>query len=279
MIRDQLVKDVADWFSSEMWRNFVKGLSPDDTVYHAHIYAESCLDPKTLAKVCEGYFKNSGKPLQRKIKFLGHGNGMTNIYYMQPEGKAHFELFLKHNPDRILSPMPEQYTRSGKVYEYWDKEYMENHYKKYDLKIPDEDDVLKIKEYFNSDAWKHIYAVARNKSTVHSHAVVETNLHPEYIIKYGREALERRHWKVARAVSVVWDFFGYDQCKLTYLLSEPEIVLELELQYEPYEAFRLGPVPVIDIITEDDIEKTMKGLDYSYISKEEIEAILQRIVY
>jgi hypothetical protein len=266
---------VIEWFRSDNWKDFVEGLAPDDEVYHAHIYADSALDPVTLSKVLRGYFEKRGLPLQRRIRFLGQGHGFTNIYYAQPKGMAHFELFLRHNPETVLEPMPPAATRSGKVFEYWDRGYMERYYSKYEYKTAGPEEVKAIEAYFNSDSWKHIYAVARDKSVVHSHGVVETNLHPEVIMKYAREAIERRHWKIGRAVSVVWDFFGFDQHKLSFLLSEPEVVLELELQYEPNETMRPSPVPVLDFVTDSDLVKSMAGLEYIKLSDEDVRVILE----
>lgn len=277
MLRKVVREKVIDWFRSELWEQFVKGLSPDDTVYHAHIYADSVLDPISLSKVVKGYFEQKGLPLQRKIRFLGQGHGFTNIYYVQPKGMAHFELFLRYSPDTVLEPMPLSETRSGRVYEYWDKDYMERYYRQYEYRPVGPEEEREIEAYFKSDAWRTLLAVGRDKSCVHSHAVIETSIHPETILKYGHRALERRHWTVGREVAVVWDFAGFDQCKLTYLLSKPEIVLELELQYEPDAIIRPGPVPVIDIIKDDDLVKSMSGLSYLYLSRDDVDAILNAL--
>lgn len=215
--------------------------------------------------------------MQRGVRFLGQGRGFTNIYYVKPQGMAHFELFLRYNPDTVLEPMPTSATRSGKVFEYWDKAFMDNYYTKYDYRVAGPEERAAIEEYFNSDAWKHVYAIGRDKSVVHSHGIVETSLHPEVVMEYARKAMERRHWKIQNIVSVVWDYKGFEQHKLTFLLKEPEVVLELELQYEPNEIMRPGPVPVIDIITDDDLYRSMEGLDYLSLTPEDIKYILEAL--
>lgn len=273
MILRKLVREkILEYFGSEEWNSAMEVLSRGRVaVRHAHIYADSILHPLDVTRLVHAYFEARGLPIERKIKLLSHGTGYTNVYYIQPKGMCHFEIFLRFTPETVLEPMPAAAARGGKSFEYWDPEYMEAYYRKFDFEPMGDAERKEVQQYFRSDDWKRIYAVMayENERNVHSHCIVETRLHPEEILPIGQEAIEARGWKVDRGVSVVFGVNGMDQGKITYLVEKPEIVLELEWEFNPDVTIKPAVVPLARVTTTDMVARDTAGVPYLRLNEDD----------
>jgi hypothetical protein len=87
--------------------------------------------------------------------------------------------------------------------------------------------------YFQSKAWNDNLLVLIDDfgSIIHSHALVESSLDPEQLIKIGEEHIRRKGLELIRSTSIVFNSYGIDIGKLVYLLTKPEIVVEPEWHF------------------------------------------------
>ena len=241
-------------------------------VVHAQLYADSILHPHSIRDVIQAYFRTKGRAIERKIKFLSHAHGQLNVYYIQPEGMCHFEIFPRFTTDTVLEPMDLHNARGGKTFDHWDVAFMANYYKSFDFRPMGNEERSATADYFKSEAWERLYAVMYydNERAVHCYAIVNTSLHPEDILPIGQAAIEARGWDVDRAVSVVFGVNGYDQGKITYLVREPEIVLELEWIHNRDKTIEPAVVPVARITTTDMVDRDMVGLPYIKLDRDDI---------
>lgn len=274
MILRKLVREeIARYFESSAWLGAMKTMERGRSdVVHAHIYADSILHPHSIRDVVHAYFRAKGRTIERKIKFLSHGHGQLNVYYIQPEGMCHFEIFPRFTTDTVLEPMDPRSARGGKSFDHWDVAFMKNYYKRFDFRPMGNAERSATADYFKSAAWERLYAVMyfENERSVHCHAIVDTSLHPEDILPIGQAAIEARGWKVDRGVSVVFGVNGYDQGKITYLVREPEIVLELEWIHNKEKIIEPAVVPVARITTTDMVDRDMVGLPYVHLDADDI---------
>jgi hypothetical protein len=269
---------VVDYFKSESWQELMTQMARGKEVRHAHIYAESILHPGPLMKVIAGYFESQGLPLQRKIYLLPPGSvhGMSDIYNIHPRpDMGHFELIMRYSPHQVLAPMPLETTSAGKVVEVWDEKYMETVYARYNFKTrltpQDEKDLV---AYFNSAEWKMQYNFMLSAPNRHTHSLVETSIHPEILQEYAIKAMEARGWEVTRACSIVYVVKGFDIGKITFLLKKPEIMIELEWDFNPDVSIRSGSEPMVGMTTAEDLDAAMCGLDYIKLDDDAVQAIV-----
>jgi len=271
-LRNVVRREIERYFDSEHWRDSLAVMRRGRSVRHAHIYCDSALDPNSVRSLIETYFAQRGEPVERKIGLLSHGRGVANVYYIQPPGLCHFELFLRFNPDVVLEPSPAAAARGGHQFDYWDDAFMERYYQHYRFRDFGAAERGEVEAYFQTDAWKQIYGVMvyENERTVHSHAIVETSLHPEDILPIGQQALEARGWDVDRGVSVVFGVNGHDQGKITYLLRRPQVVLELEWEHVPSVVIRPAAKSLARITTTEMVERELGGTDYLTLGADDI---------
>ena len=236
ILRRVICEAVASYFDSADWNDLIKQLARGEEVLHAHIYAESILHPGSLIPIVQGYFEARRLPLLRRIFVVGNGRGMTAIYNIHPrQDMAHFDIIHRYSPDHILAPMEAALTREGKTVSVWDEQYMKKHYARFDFRTKlTEEDEQDLKSYFDSSGWKEQYVLMttmedrHDYSDHHVHSMVETSIHPEIILEFGKKALTAKGWELSKAVNVVWGMKNFDQGKCTFLLKKPEMVLELE---------------------------------------------------
>jgi hypothetical protein len=276
ILRNVVRESVARYFASPAWTTGIETMARGrEAVMHAHVYADSILHPQSVQRVVEKYFEARGIASERKVKLLSHGKGYTNVYYIQPKGMCHFEVFLRFNTDVALGPMDSSAARGGKTFEYWSPEFMEGYYRKFDFRPMGPSETKEVESYFHSSHWKGIYGVMYydNERAVHSHCIIDTSLHPEEIKKIGCAAIEARGWEIDRAVSIVFNVNGLDQGKITFLLKKPEIVLELEWQYRKDVVILPGQPSVARVTTTDMVERDMAGVPYVALNNDDIEWI------
>lgn len=280
MILRKLIREqILTYFESDEWNGAMEVMARGrDDVLHAHIYADSILHPYSIQAIVEAYFKAKNRPVERKIKFLSHGRGALNVYYIQPAGMCHFEVFPRFTTETVLEPMDVRNTRGGQSFEFWDVAFMKNYYSNFNFATMGPEEERAVRDYFVSPAWHELYAATffDNERNVHAHALVETSLSPEDILPLGREALEARGWDVDRGVSVVFGVNGYEQGKITYLVRKPELVLELEWIHTPSTVIRPAIVPVSRITTTDMVERDMEGVPYIELSPDDINWLSDR---
>lgn len=276
ILRSLTCDAVVNFFESESWQELMRQMKRGKEVRHAHAYAMSLLHPEPLLKVVEEYFKAQGLPLQRKIYLLPPGNifGMTDIYNIHPHPEwGHCELIMRFSQDHILSP-----RTAGKSVEVWDDAYMKRHYAKYDFKTTvtrqDEKDLW---AYFNSADWKWQSNFMLGGNNRHAHTLVETSIHPEIVQKYLVKSLEAKGWEVAKSVSVIYNNKGMDFGKITTLLRKPEIMLELEWEFNAGVSIKPGAEPMILKTTLEDLRNCMAGLDYIRLDDSAVDEIVERL--
>ena len=275
ILRSLICDAVVNFFESESWQELIRQMRRGKEVRHAHAYAESILHPEPLLKVVEEYFRAQGLPLQRKIYLLPPANvfGVTDIYNIHPHPDwGHCELIMRYNPDRILSP------RTGKSVEVWDDTYMERHYAKFNFKrAVTKQEEKDLRAYFHSAEWKWQSNFMLGGNNRHAHSLVETSIHPEVAQKYLVESLEGRGWEVTKSVSVVYNNKGMDFGKITTLLRKPEIMLELEWEFNAGVSIKPGAEPMILKTTLEDLHNCMAGLDYICLDDSAIDEIVERL--
>jgi hypothetical protein len=277
MLKGLILKHTAQYFHGEQWKSTLEILNRGAEVRHAHVYAESLLHPYDFAKVIEGYFHKNNFSLRRKITFLSHGRGYGNIYYIHPrQDMAHFEVFLRFNPDAIMEPADSKNTREGRNVEYWDDRFMNEYHAKFPFRKPSKEEEEQIVQFFESDHWKQAYDFM-TVNGLHSHVPVETSIHPEILMEIGRKVLEARRWKVDRAVSVVYSLKGYEQGKVTYLLKQPEIVLELDWEFNANTVIRPRGSSLMHAVTDDQLIKDLDGVPYYRLDSRDISDIVSMI--
>ncbi len=233
--QQQAAEQVTAYFRSAHWTDFLEVLKRGDEVRHAHIYLDSCLLPFELGEIIETYLKKRGIPIQRALKYLPITPDMLNIYNIMPKGMCHFEFFLRYNPDVILAPMPDKYSREGRSASHWDDEYMGKVYAQYNfnpINSAVEKDVL---DYFRGDDFRYCYRmmIDEYRGLIHTHGLIETSFHPEELIPYAVRSYEEMGVKVQKALSVVFNCAGKDMPKMVFLLGAPETSVEIEWHYNP----------------------------------------------
>lgn len=280
MILRKLIREqIAGYFESSDWEGALDVMRRGrHDVLHAHVYTDSILHPHAIRRVVEAYFAAKKIPMERKIKLLSHGRGYLNVYYIQPAGMCHFEVFPRFTVDTVLEPMAAANARGGRSFEYWDVAFMQNYYKQFSFARMGAAEEKEARAYFASEAWERLYAVMyyENERSVHSHAIVETSLHPEELLPLGRAAIQARGWDVDRGISVVFNVNGHDQGKLTYLVRKPEIVLELEWVHNPAVTIRPAVVPIARVTTTDMVERDMAGVPYIELNDDDIAWLTRR---
>ena len=169
-------------------------------------------------------------------------------------------------------------TRSGKTVEVWDDEFMEKHYAKYNFKTKltseEEKDLI---GYFNSPEWELQFIFMMGGSNRHTHSLVETSIHPELLNEYGVKAMEAKGFEVTKAVSVVYSTKNFDVGKITYLLRQPEVMFELEWDYNPNVTIRSGAEPMVHTTTLETLHEAMEGCNYIRLDEEAVAEIVKRL--
>ncbi len=273
MILKKLVTEkVIEYFKSEYWGELIKVLARGEDVYHMHVFADSILAPAPIARIIKAYFGIKGWPLQRKILVIPNGRGVADLYGIHPKDCGHFELFLQYSDQVVLEPSADPF-RGKKNVEWWDKQFMEEYYKQFPFRSFGSSEEKEVRGYFKSKEWEMSYLIMTAGRNLHSHNLVKTSIHPEILLKYGVEAIERKGWKVDKATSIVFGMKNLDRGKVTYLVNKPEMILELEWDFDPDSVIEPGPMPMYRIYNEDLLLKDTADCNYFVLDESQVKEI------
>jgi hypothetical protein len=274
MILKKLVTEkVIEYFRSEQWEEIIRVLSIGEDVLHAHVYAQSILAPRPVGQVIKDYFDIKGWPLQRNMVLVPTGRGIIDIYGIHPKGCGHFELFLQYSDQVVLEGTRDLYRGKSNV-EWWDKAYMENYYKQFDFREFGPAEEKEVKAYFKSKEWEMTYLIMASRENFHSHTLIKTSIHPDILAKYGIAAIEAKGWKIGKTTSVLFSMKGLDRGKICFLLSKPEMILELEWDFDRDTIIEPGPTPIYRMYTEEMLVKDTAGLNYFILDETQINDII-----
>jgi hypothetical protein len=279
MLGQEVRRRIVEYFHSDHWLNVQQILQRGEKVYHMHVHIDSILHPASLARIVEAYYVKKGYTLQRRIRILPQGYGVTNIYNIHiRQDMAHFEIMIRYNPEVVIEPAPLHLIRAKGIIEYWDEDFMNKFYSgfKFSPMTPEAEKALTT--FFSSDAWKENWLFMTNPSNLHCHGLVETSLHPIDILAYGRKSLEDMGWKLAKAVSVAFGLGGHDQGKLVFLLSSPQIFLELQWFYNQRVAIQPGVKNIYYCLDAKILKEQMEGIHYIELSQEQTETITRDLI-
>lgn len=278
---DQIEATLVDYFSSDHWRRFINGLELGPHVRHAHIYFQSQLDPRAMGLFLTRYFDHFDRPLQRRIKVLPITDDFLDVYNVHPKGHPHWEMFLNWTPGTILQPQEAYGARGAHSIEYWDDAYMERYYSQFAFRDIGPAERAAADAYFRSKAWSDNLLINIDDlgGVIHSHALVESSLHPEQLIEIGAEHLRRRGWEIAKQLSIVFNVYGMDMGKLTYLLRKPEIVIELEWHFNPEVMIEAASIPYFRIATARRLGDLLHMRPYASFGRDLIDRVLGRLRY
>ncbi|MBW3097051.1 hypothetical protein [Pseudohoeflea coraliihabitans] len=280
-------RELENFYKSDFWRSFLDEIELKKGVRHAHLSVDSSVHPANLLYLTRAYFKKQNEPLRRSIWLTSEGPGFSNCYYIAPETRCHFEIMQRYNPEVIIEPMPPEEAIGGKNIDIWDDAYMADYYKKFEFRPFDEAAEKEVDDFFESSAWHRllelmVYNVQRNK---HGHLVVRMGVHPEEVAKRGLAALRKRGWVVDRAVDITFrgDVGGaltsenFEYKKITFLLQQPETVLEIEWEYDPSVIIEPRPYDVTRLLTIDNIQKDLGAVAYNRLTESELKEVVARL--
>ena len=136
-------------------------------------------------------------------------------------------------------------ARGAHLIEFWDDAFMEDYYKNFGFKPIGMSERKDADNYFQSKVWNDNLLVLIDDfgGIIHSHALVESSLDPEQLIKIGEEHIRRKGLELIRSTSIVFNSYGMDIGKLVYLLTKPEIVVELEWHFNPEVTIKAASIP------------------------------------
>ena len=277
VIEDTLVQH----FSSPHWADYINGLQRGPHVRHAHAYYQSTIDPRAMALFLTAYFQKFDRPLQRRIKILPVTDDFLDVYNVHPLGHPHWEMFLNWTPGTLFAPQSAYGARGAHATEFWDDAYMEGYYKKFRFRDIGAAERKDADDYFRSPAWVNNLLINIDDfgGVIHSHALVDTSLHPEHLIKIGAEHIERRGWDIAKQLSIVFNVYGMDMGKLTYLLKKPEIVIELEWHFDPEVTIKAASIPHYRIATAARLTDLIRSRPYVSFGRDLIDRVIARLKY
>ena len=277
----EIEKALVDYFSGEHWAGFIQGLEAGPHVRHAHVYNDGLLHPSCIARFLTFYFARFQRPLLRKIKILPLAEDFMNVYNVQPKGQCHWEFFLNYTPGVLLRPAEKFNARATHAVEFWDDEYMENFYRRFSFKSIGQSELADTDTYFNSFGWKRNLLINIDEfgDVIHTHALIESSLHPEELVKVGQNHLEKIGWKIERGISVVFNNFGWEIGKLTYLVSKPEVVIEIEWHYNPKVTIKEGAVPYFRVSSAEKRRALLGSREYVEFGQDMVERVIDRLVY
>lgn len=280
-------RELRNFYTSDFWLTFLDQIELKKGVRHAHLSVDSSVHPANLRYLTRAYFANRKEPLRRSIWLTSEGPGFANCYYIAPETRCHFEIMQRYNPEVIIEPMPATEAIGNKNVDIWDDAYMADYYQQFDFRPVDDNVAEDVDAFFESSSWHRllelmVYNVQRNK---HGHLVVRMGVHPEEVATRGLAALRSRGWVVDRAVDITFrgDVGGalinenFEYKKITFLLRQPETVLEIEWEYDPSVIIEARPYDVARLLTIENIQKDLDAVPYLSLSESELKEVAAEI--
>ena len=271
---------LTEYFSSSHWKDYLATLQSGLHIRHAHAYYNSAFHPQSIAYLMHVYFQRAGRPLERKIKILPVTETFLNVYNIQPKGLCHWEFFMNYAPDILLRPHDGYGARGANSTEFWDDAFMQDWYSRFELKDIGTSERADADAYFRSSAFQNNLLINIDDfgGVIHSHALVESSLHPEQLLPIGAEHIERKGWEIIRGVSVVFNNFGLDIGKLTYLLKKPEIVIEVEWHYNPEVTIRAASIPHFRVATSHNLSRLLSMRPYVAFDRAMAERVVDAVL-
>jgi hypothetical protein len=282
-VKKVIQQELVNFYTSDFWKDFLSQIELDKGVRHAHLSIDASVHPANLKYLTKAYFDKKGENLRRSIWLTSEGPGFSNCYYIAPETRCHFEIMQIFNPEVIIEPMPPEKAIGKKNIDIWDDAYMAEYYKQFDFRPVDDAAGKQIDEFFEGKAWyrlleQMVYNVQRNK---HGHLVCRVGVHPEEIARRGIAAMRKKGWVVDRAVDITFrgDVGGamtgesFEYKKITFLLQQPETVLEIEWEYDPSVVIEPQPFDVVRLLTVQDIQKDLGAVPYVSLTETELKEV------
>lgn len=231
------VQGVIEFFKSDFWNNFITNhlRHPDEMVYHAHIYIDTCVHPDSMHPIMYAFWKSRGTPCDRCIDPQSPKPKVAALHGIHPIGYPPFDYFFRFNKDVVVGPMPPEIPEAekGKNQLSWGKKYQDDFVKQFEYKVvgPEEDKI--IRDYFCSKHWKETIENVMNPTIMHCHANFYLNFDAKILELYVRQELAKIGWRVEHAVPSVYDVRGQYTGKVIYLVGHPEKVFDTCWRYDP----------------------------------------------
>jgi hypothetical protein len=296
MKNKSVISDLVEYFKSDQWQELMRLLTQEEEeIYHIHVWVENQVEMESLIRLFEKYFFKKNLQLDRAIDAVGLGfkNALAihGIHPYDPRrllNRPTFDMLFRYNSDVVLKPADPKYGEEGKNIMAWGKQYMENWLKQFDFKILGPWEEKLIREYFESAHWKKYIRVADDKSYVHAHVNVEINFDPWFLKIFGKDALEQIGWRVANAISCVYNTPKGYLGKISFLTEHPQDILEISWMYNsdvvirPAEVEFLGYLlddgdPAIDAISKSSTDEMLTKYEYLKLNDEQIKEILSKV--
>jgi len=306
VVRKDVVEDIAGYFNSDQWQDFMKMLTQtDDPMLHIHVYTENSVHPESLARLVTGVHKLKGVDLDRGILFSG-SPGMGALINVQPvEAKtgrflANYEFFWFYNPNVVLAPaelrpdidlsnQPQfKEIQEGNLYG-WGKKFMDDYYKQFDFKCVGPNEEVEIRRFFKSDHFKKWLRLMSSGVADHIHCDVEINFEPWILKLYAEEAFRELGLKVDWVVPNVFQVPSGYRGKLIFVFAHPECQHDIAWDFNPDVIIRPATKPFqgvhvapdgdisFDLVLHSDWEDILAAGEYVPLTDEEINEVLARV--
>lgn len=284
-MKSKYVEGVIQFLKSDFWNDFVDHhlQYPDEEVYHAHIYCDTCIHPLSLHQVMFSYFENIGHPLTRRIDPVSPHPGQAGLHTIYPVGYAHFDMFTRFKKDAVMEEMPcdAPEAEHGHNKLSWGKRYQDTYLatKGYRFKTVGPREEAEIKQFFLGKQWKEMQTHVLDDFYPHVHMNVEISFDPKILEIYACQALERMGWTVERVVPCVYDVHGVYTGKLVFVLGRPEEVFDIAWVYNPDVTIRraqkgwIFDLPGFDLFSIEAYNKVLEEADFYTMTPEELKEV------
>ncbi|MGE4283557.1 MAG: hypothetical protein AB7G87_07505 [Clostridia bacterium] len=284
MTKKDYVQGIIDYFNGEQWTSFMNDhlTHEDEEVYHAHVYFDSSVHPKSLHPIMHAYFKAKGMPLDRIIDPQSPKVKVGGLHGIHPFGQQHFDWFFRFNADVVLASMPADIKEAehGHNLLSWGKKYQDEFMSQFTFKTVGPREAKEIRDYFLSKHWKETLAFTVNPEVTHAHSNVEISFDPKIMELYASEALAKIGWTVEKVVPCVYDVNGTYTGKIVYLLGYPEKMFDICWKFNPDVTVRpaqegwIFDTPGFDIWYYHMYNKVIEEGDFYELTQEEIDQVI-----
>jgi hypothetical protein len=234
MERKHLIDGCVEYFRSRQWKDVVQILQERD-MNHFHVYLDTSLHPwDSLGRILTGYLAARGWQVYREIQRQSPRPGIFALYGVNLPDKAHFDLFLRYNPDVIIAPMPPLLAeRGGNVRVWWDRD-IRRFQELFDWRTLSRREEAEVGDFFESGRhWQQFCDLVLDTDIVHVHCNIETSVHPNELRKYALHNLTKRGWKIAHAIHSLFNAGGADSGKIIFLGLQPERTYDIGWYFSP----------------------------------------------
>jgi len=248
MEKDEVIRGVIDYFGSDQWRRLMGALREDTDPKrtHAHVYAETCVDPLALQKIIEGYLDRKGFPSARRIDVMAPKAGMGSLHGIEPRGLAHFDWNWFYNPDVALAATDGGAKgESGCNLLVWNRSYIDEFYSDFAFREVGSAEEDALRKFFASDFWHNGLAACTQRNVCHGHVNCYTSIHPEVIRKFAEDALREKGWEIYYTCPNVYLVDGKYTGKLVFMGKKPEAVYDLGWKFKADVAIEPATEPFV----------------------------------